>query len=72
MNANAAQLPLEWIANPRASRDETCRALDRLMPPDITRIARQLHRQLEGYRMSPLKSLAWAASGSKTNRSASA
>ena len=40
MNANTAPLPLEWIANPRASRDESCRALDRLMPPDNTRNAR--------------------------------
>ena len=61
MNAHVAKLPLEWIENPRAGRAETCRALERLLPPGITGIARQLHRQLDGYHMSPLKSLSGLA-----------
>ncbi len=61
MNDDPAKLPLEWLENPRARRTETCRALERLLPPDITRIARQLHRQLDDYRMSPLKSLSGLA-----------
>ncbi len=61
MNAHPAKLPLEWIENRRTSQAETCRALERLLPPGITGIARQLHRQLDGYHMSPLKSLSGLA-----------
>lgn len=49
--------PLEWIQNQRSGTPEDCRALDRLKPQAITRVARQFHRQLDGYHMSPLKSL---------------
>ena len=61
MSGTDARMPLEWIENPRAGDGGTCRALERLLPPGITGIARQLHRQLDGYRMSPLKSLSGLA-----------
>lgn len=61
MNVNHAHLPLKWIENRRASQNETCRALERLFPPGIVGIARQLHRQLDGYHMSSLKSLSGLA-----------
>lgn len=61
MNANPAQLPLEWTENRRGCDGASCRALERLLPPGITGIARQLHRQLDGYHMSPLKSLSGLA-----------
>ena len=61
MNIHSAKLPLEWVENRRVRHAETCRALERLLPPGITGIARQLHRQLDGYHMSPLKSLSGLA-----------
>lgn len=61
MNTNPARLPLEWIENRRACDAESCRALERLLPPGIVAIARQLHRQLDGYHMSSLKSLSGLA-----------
>lgn len=57
MNLTQKDLPLEWIANPRAQAPCECQALERLLPKGITAIARQFHRQLDGYRTSPLKNL---------------
>ena len=58
MSSNRSNLPLEGMQNPRATRAPgDCPALARLLPPNITGVARQFHRQLDGYRMSPLKSL---------------
>lgn len=54
-------LPLKWIQNQRTEEPCDCRALKRLLPPGIVATARQLHRQLDGYRMSPLKSLSGLA-----------
>ncbi len=52
---------MDWLANSRAGGTGECRSLRRLLPPGITGIARQFHRQLDGYRMSPLKSLSGLA-----------
>lgn len=49
--------PMEWVQNKRPGAPSDCPSLDRLKPQAITRVARQFHRQLDGYRMSPLKSL---------------
>ena len=60
--ADLASKPLlDWVENSRAGVSSPCTALTRLLPPGITGIARQLHRQLDGYRMSPLKSLSGLA-----------
>ncbi len=52
---------MEWMQNQRVERDCDCESLSRLCPPGITGHARQFHRQLDGYRMSPLKSLSGLA-----------
>jgi len=53
---------IEWMQNQHVQKDCTCDSLSRLLPPGITGFARQFHRQLDGYRMSPLKSLSGLAS----------
>ncbi len=59
-----AQMPsmLEWCANPKGIADQRSARLDELFPPDIALKTRKFHRQLESYRMSPLKSLGSLAS----------
>ncbi len=49
--------PVHWIANPRAAAFTSSAALDSVIPPGISQAARSFHRQIPGYRMSPLKSL---------------
>ncbi len=53
----AEKFPVEWLANPFALRSEKSDALDELLPPGISRRTRAFHRQIPGYRMSPLKGL---------------
>lgn len=53
---------LDWIENPRAGVLDECVSLRRMLPAGITGITRQFHRQLDGYRMSPLKSLSGLSS----------
>ncbi len=53
---------MEWLENKRVQKDCDCESLSRLSPPGITGLARQFHRQLDGYRMSPLKGLSGLAS----------
>jgi len=62
MPQNTPNQVMEWMENQRVQRDCDCESLSRLLPPGITGIARQFHRQLDGYRMSPLKSLSGLAS----------
>ena len=57
MTKHVNHSPLEWVQNKRPGAPSDCPSLDRLKPQAITRVARQFHRQLDGYRMSPLKSL---------------
>lgn len=57
MNPPSQSAPLQWLANPHAGQPGDCPALERLKPQAVTQVARQFHRQLDGYRMSPLKSL---------------
>lgn len=57
MSPTSTNLPLQWIANTRTQNACDCKALEHLLPRNITGIARQFHRQLDGYRMSPLKNL---------------
>jgi len=49
--------PIQWVLNERAETGKCSCPVKDILPPDIARKARQFHRQLEGYRMSPLKSL---------------
>ena len=50
--------PIEWLVNPNAITGAPSAALGDILPPDISRLARSFHRQISGFKMSPLKSLA--------------
>lgn len=50
--------PVRWIENPRAGSIQTSPAVERFFPAGIARAARNFHRQIPGYQMTPLKSLA--------------
>lgn len=49
--------PAEWIKNPRARRGKVSSEVSQIIPPGIARPARKFHRQIPGYRVSPLKGL---------------
>lgn len=48
---------MEWVANPQARTGKLSAVVGDLFPAGIALKARKFHRQLESYRMSPLKSL---------------
>lgn len=51
------EFPVDWTANPRA-RDGGCtRAVSDVLQPGASRVARDFHRHLPGYRITPLKGL---------------
>ena len=52
-----ASPPLEWCENSRTGSHADAGFTRELFPPDMALRTRKFHRQLEGYRMSPLKSL---------------
>lgn len=49
--------PVRWILNERARSITASPAVDRVIPPGTGRLARSFHRQIPGFKMSPLKSL---------------
>lgn len=49
--------PLVWVENSRVSRNPPFEATSQLLTPELPRQIRQFHRQIPGYRMSPLKGL---------------
>jgi diaminopropionate ammonia-lyase len=49
--------PLEWIENPCKNQRNDFRAVVEILPPELPRQIRRFHRQIPGYRMSPLKGL---------------
>jgi len=50
-------LPVSWLPNPDARRGDSYPAVDDLLPRGISRLTRSFHRQIPGYKISPLKSL---------------
>ena len=47
--------PLHWLQNDRQNKDiSLCREM---FPVSVSKVARRFHRQIPGYRMSPLRSL---------------
>jgi diaminopropionate ammonia-lyase len=52
-----AQKPIEWIKNPCKQEGEVSEHVSRLIPKELPRQIRSFHRQIPGYRMSPLKGL---------------
>lgn len=49
--------PIEWIENKRAQSITNSAAVAELFPPGISRQVRSFHRQIPGYKISPLKGL---------------
>jgi diaminopropionate ammonia-lyase len=52
-----AEQPIQWTKNRFKSTPQADAAIQALLPPDLPRKIRAFHRQLPGYRMSPLKGL---------------
>ncbi len=57
MSAKEILPPVQWLDNRHARPDASSAVVDSLLPSGIALKTRKFHRQLEGYRMSPLKSL---------------
>lgn len=51
------ETPLDWAANPNPSRGEGRASLDAILPVGALQAARGFHRQIPGFRPSPLKNL---------------
>ncbi len=51
------EAPLQWAANPNPESGERTASLDAILPAGALQSARAFHRQIPGYRYSPLKSL---------------
>ncbi len=49
--------PLTWVKNPNARTTTRSTAVDRIFPAGIFEQVRNFHRQIPGYRISPLKNL---------------
>ena len=47
----------EWIENRRALSHETSAYINKIIPLGVSRLTRSFHRQIPGYRISPLKGL---------------
>lgn len=56
------QKPLEWVENPRAKAIASSEAVAATFPPGVFDEARRFHRQIPGYRPSPLRNLSALAS----------
>lgn len=49
--------PIEWVENPCRNHEDEFSAVKEILPPELPRNIRGFHRQIPGYRMSPLKGL---------------
>ena len=54
---NAYDKPLEWVPNPRAGTIANSPAVSSTFPDGVFEEARSFHRQIPGYRPSPLRNL---------------
>ena len=59
---NTPESPIEWVPNPRARTIESSPAVAAAFPEGIFREVQNFHRQIPGYRPSPLRSLTNLAS----------
>ncbi len=59
---NTYEKPIEWVANPRARDIATSSAVASVFPAGVFEQARAFHRQIPGYRPSPLRNLSGLAS----------
>ncbi len=49
--------PITWVENKRMRLDASVDAVAKLLPPGLPHSIRRFHRQIPGFRMSPLKAL---------------
>ncbi len=49
--------PIEWVANPRARTISSSPAVASMFPPGVFNEVQRFHRQIPGYRPSPLRNL---------------
>lgn len=49
--------PITWVENPKAREAAPGDSVVRLLPPGLPHAIRRFHRQIPGFRMSPLKAL---------------
>ncbi|MDJ0665553.1 MAG: diaminopropionate ammonia-lyase [Acidimicrobiia bacterium] len=54
---NTYEKPIEWVANRRARTIASSEAVSAVFPPGVFEQARSFHRQIPGYRPSPLRTL---------------
>ena len=54
---NNSQEPITWVANPRARAISSSPAVESLFPADVFAQTQHFHRQIPGYRPSPLRNL---------------
>lgn len=48
-------LDFKWYANKKIKKDVSC--CKDMFPTEVGRVARKFHKQIPGYKMSPLRSL---------------
>ena len=51
------KFPVRWCPNQHAATVKTSQAVSAVFPPGVTRLVRDFHRQMPGYKISPLKGL---------------
>lgn len=51
------QFPITWVENLQARRGNSDSIVSQILPPDLPHAIRRFHRQIPGFRMSPLKAL---------------
>jgi diaminopropionate ammonia-lyase len=59
---NNSPEPISWVANPRARSISSSSSVESVFPADIFAQTQRFHRQIPGYRPSPLRNLANLAS----------
>src|SRR5680860_1675206 len=59
---NTSHTPIEWVANPRARAIASSEAVGSAFPDGVFKEVQHFHRQIPGYRPSPLRSLGHLAS----------
>jgi diaminopropionate ammonia-lyase len=51
------KFPVRWCPNQHAATVKASQAVSAVFPPGVTRLVRDFHRQMPGYKISPLKGL---------------
>lgn len=49
--------PIEWMQNNNLKKEKNTEVINELFPKETTTIARNFHKKINGYKITPLKSL---------------